>query len=74
MWDKLLARYWLEQSYQCQFPVATLQSIMDEAFDTMDSVIQQVENSLPDNFPKHISDAVFFGMHRVKNQKGYTFV
>lgn len=67
LWDKLLPRYWLEQAYQCQFPAVTMQAIMDEAFDTMDSVIERVENSLPKDFSEQISESIFSGMRKIKN-------
>lgn len=61
-WDEIHARHWLAMADQCQFSPAMMQTIMDEVYDTMDTVIQKAAAQLPKNFPQQISNAVFDGM------------
>lgn len=67
-WGNIQIRHWLSMANQCQFPETRMQSIVDDIFDNMESVINQVMSSLPKSFPDHISESIFFGMRQVKNQ------
>ncbi len=69
-WSKIQVRHWLSMASYCQFSEVIMQEIMDESFDNMEQVIKEVSESLPENFPQQISDAVFAGMRGVKNRVG----
>lgn len=67
-WSDIQIRLWLSAAAQCQFSETLMQNIMDDVFDTMENVIHQVTDLLPDNFPTQISESIFAGMREVKNQ------
>lgn len=66
LWQKILPRHWLSMASHCQFSDSIMQTIMDDVFDNMEAVIQQVEALLPKDFPEQISNSIFSGMRRIK--------
>ena len=66
LWSSIQLRHWLSTAAHCQFPEAMMKNIINDVFDNMENVINQVTNSLPKNFPKHISQSIFAGMRQVK--------
>lgn len=69
-WHEIQTRHWLDMAEHCQFPSTAMQSIMDEVFDRMESVIENVSEMLPKNFPIAISEPIFDGMRRVLKRRG----
>lgn len=67
-WDAIQIRHWLSMAKQCHFPEHKMQEIMTNVFDKMDDVIAQVEQTMPQNFPSQISEAIFSGMRMVKKK------
>lgn len=65
-WSSIQPRHWLAMANECQFSEIMMQSIVDEVFDQMDHVIDEVSALLPTNFPRHISESIFTGMRRVR--------
>lgn len=68
LWSNIQIRHWLAMAVECQFPSTTMQTIIEDVFDNMENVINQVTMSLPENFPQHISTSIFDGMRKVKKQ------
>lgn len=66
-WFDILLRHWISMAGYCQFPMASMQRIIDEAFDEMENVIFKVGNILPEDFPKLISNSIFDNMRKLKN-------
>jgi serine/threonine-protein kinase HipA len=67
-WSTISLRHWLAMASLCQFSTEMMQSIIDEVFDNMDNVIDQVTQALPNNFPKQIRESIFAGMRLTKNR------
>lgn len=68
LWNTIQLRHWLAMAEKCQFSTTVMQEIIDEVFDNMENVINQVTQILPPNFPTHISEPIFSGMRRIKNR------
>jgi len=68
LWSNIQIRHWFAMAAQCQFPESIMQNIIDDVFDNMETVINQVTVSLPKNFPKQISEPIFNGMRQIKNR------
>lgn len=67
LWSTIQLRHWIDMANQCQFSALNMQKIIDDVFDNMENVINQVGFLLPKKFPAQICDAIFAGMRRVKN-------
>jgi serine/threonine-protein kinase HipA len=68
LWNNVQIRHWLSTAVQCQFSEAMMQNIIEDVFDNMEDVINQITDSLPKNFPKQISESIFAGMRQIKNR------
>jgi serine/threonine-protein kinase HipA len=66
VWSTLQVRHWLAMAKLCQFPVADMQTIIEEVCDNMDKVIDRVSSQLPAQFPSQMSESLFVGMRQVK--------
>ena len=53
---------------RCQFPESAMRRIIDEVFDDMDAVIDQVSSRIPKDFPKIIADSIFDNMRKIKGR------
>lgn len=67
-WNELQKRYWLNTAKLCQFPEESMELIMSEVFDNMDSIIEKVSKEVPADFPSFISQPIFEGMRKIKVQ------
>lgn len=67
-WDGIQSRHWFAMAEKCQFSAVMMQEIVDEVFDNLESVIHQVTQMLPSNFPAFICDPTFSGMRKIKNR------
>jgi serine/threonine-protein kinase HipA len=68
LWDRIQPRHWIAMAEHCHFSPKSMQKIIDEVFDNMESVIAKVAEIVPDNFPKHIMEPIFDGMLRIKKR------
>lgn len=68
-WSTIQLRHWFAMAAHCQFATSLMQTIIDDIFDNMESVIHEVNQSLPKNFPAKISESIFFEMREIKNRK-----
>lgn len=66
LWQTIALRHWLSTASQCQFSSKIMQKIVEDVFDTMEKVIDEVKNGLPLDFPEKISTPIFSGMREVK--------
>lgn len=67
-WHNMQLRHWFGTAERCQFDLSAMQNIIDEVFDTMDTVINQVSASLPSTVPIEMAEAIFTGMRKIKNR------
>lgn len=67
-WHSIQRRHWLAMAEYCQFPVARMDEMIDEACDEMEAVINKVSSELPNQFPKEIAESIFQGMIQIKNR------
>jgi len=67
-WHNIQLRHWISMATLCQFPALSMQTIIEEVHDRMASVISEVENQLPREFPSHISESIFSGMKKIKGK------
>lgn len=65
-WNCILPRHWLAMAARCQFDEAEMQKIIEEICDILPSVIEQVENSLPRDFPEAMANSMFRGMKKAR--------
>jgi len=68
LWHNIQLRHWFATATECQFTHSMMQSIIDEVFDNMETVIKKVTSQLPENFPAQVSDSIFKGMRQVKDR------
>ncbi len=68
LWNNIQPRHWFAMAERCQFPAIVMQEIIDEACDTVDSVINQVSKILPPHFPPHIAKPIFSGMRLIRDR------
>ena len=68
LWGHIQKRHWFDMAKQCQFSDESMQLIIDDVFEHMDSVIEQVSSQLPKNFPLQMSESIFAGMRKVKER------
>jgi serine/threonine-protein kinase HipA len=67
-WNMIQTRHWLTMATQCQFNPLIMQTIIEEVCDKMEAVINAVMQSLPPDFPQHISEPIFSGMRQIKER------
>lgn len=68
-WQEIQFRHWLKLSELCKFPQQNMLSIMQEIFDTMEQVLNKVNNILPDKFPNYLVNAMFSKMLEFRHRK-----
>ena len=59
-------RHWIAMADHCRFSEIEMKAIIDDVFDNMQPVIDEVKNKLPKNFPEKIAESIFQGMLHVK--------
>ncbi len=64
VWDKMLPRHWFDEAKKVKFPESEMQTIIEDTFNRIDQVINNVSSCLPDNFPQHIAGPIFDGIQR----------
>ncbi|MGE3921169.1 MAG: type II toxin-antitoxin system HipA family toxin [Gammaproteobacteria bacterium] len=67
-WQTIQLRHWYVMAQYCHFPLQKVEDIIASVFDQMDEIILNLEMNLPNNFPSHISNAIFKGMQGIKNR------
>jgi serine/threonine-protein kinase HipA len=64
-WSNLLPGHWFAQSKGIDFPVVTMQQIIEDTVGALDKVIIDVSSRLPPGFPEHIAHPIFNNMKMV---------
>lgn len=67
-WKTISLRHWEQTAALCHLPIQSFQDIVEEVFDNMQNVIDEVASNLPKLFPFEIAQSIFDGMNRVKNR------
>ncbi len=68
-WHDIQIRHWLSMAKLCQFPEKSMQKIVDDVFDRMETVIETVTESLPKDFPSYIVQSIFDGMRQTRKKR-----
>jgi serine/threonine-protein kinase HipA len=68
LWSTIQLRHWFAMATLCQFSATTMQTIIDDVFDNMEKVINQVTASLPKNFSQEHASSIFAGMRQIKDR------
>ena len=66
-WDLIQPRHWFVTAQLCQFPKTSMQQIIDEVFDEMESVIEEMRTLLPVGFNEQLAEVIFTGMQDSKS-------
>jgi serine/threonine-protein kinase HipA len=67
-WHQVKREDFLETAKAVNYSVERAEAILDDMLRRVDSVINQVSASLPQAFPKNISEPIFDGMRFMKNK------
>jgi serine/threonine-protein kinase HipA len=67
-WQYILPRHWYSEMKNVDFPEADMQEIMDQTFDSLDKVIENISSRLPAGFPEEIASSIFNGMKKVERK------
>lgn len=67
-WYKIQRRHFLETAKGMTYSKERAETILEEMLLKIDAVIEQVSDQLPKKFPKHISQAIFYGMRKAKQK------
>ncbi|MBS4095872.1 MAG: type II toxin-antitoxin system HipA family toxin [Sulfuricella sp.] len=62
--EKIQRRHWIAQAQQVGLGAAAAEQLIEEVAGATESVIGEVGNLLPENFPMDVAEAVFNGMRR----------
>ncbi len=68
LWNTIQPRHWFSMAEKCQFSPTIMQEMMNDVFDTLEDIINQVAQTLPPHFPSHICESIFLGMRQIKNR------
>ena len=63
-WYEIMPRHWFSQAGKVDFPKEQMQRIIDDVAARLDSVIDTVAATVPQDFPGDIADAIFSGMRQ----------
>jgi serine/threonine-protein kinase HipA len=67
-WDHIKRQHFLETAKSIHYSVERAEAILDDMLSRVDSVIEQVSENLPLNFPTGVSGPIFKGMQFVKSK------
>lgn len=65
-WHNIQIRQWLAMAEHCNFSENDMKSIIDEIFDQLDSVIDNVASDLSSLVPEQITNSLFAGLKAMK--------
>ena len=68
--EKIQRRHWIAQAQQVGLGAAAAGRLIEEVVESTESVIGEVGNLLPDDFPMDVAEAVFSGMRRQSAKLG----
>lgn len=66
LWNDIQLRHWYDMAKLCRFPEGSMSHIINDVFERMENVIDDVRTMLPKNFPDHISQPIFQHMLALK--------
>jgi serine/threonine-protein kinase HipA len=64
-WQNIIPRHWFDESKRIDFPKTEMEAIIENTKSRFDTVLTNVTEKLPSNFPEHISTPVFDGMKKI---------
>ncbi|KTC79956.1 HipA protein, DNA binding regulator [Legionella cherrii] len=67
-WHTLQRRHFLDTSKDANYSSDRAEMILNDMLEKTDSVIQEVSKKLPAEFPNHISEPIFEGLHKAKQK------
>lgn len=67
-WYSLQRRHFSDTAKDANYSLERAEIILNEMLEKTDSVIQDVSKKLPHDFPNHISESIFEGLHKTKQK------
>lgn len=64
-WQNIMPRHWFDESKRIDFPKTEMEAIIENTKSRFDTVLTNVTEKLPGDFPEHISTPVFDGMKKI---------
>lgn len=61
-WERIMPRHWYSTAAICNFPADQVKMIVEELTEKMDTVIEQVQQLIPKEFPDRVASPIFAGM------------
>lgn len=65
---KIEPRHWLTTAVRIKYPNELIKKNLEEMFDMIDTVIEQVSLEIPTDFPDYIAESTFSGMRKMKDK------
>ena len=66
-WEQIQERHWAITSKKNDFNVLTMNQIITDVFDNLQTVVDSVKSLIPPGFPELIADSIFSGMYHSKH-------
>ena len=64
-WQNIMPRHWFDESKRIDFPKTEMEAIIENTKSRFDTVLTNVTEKLPGDFPEHISTPIFDGMKKI---------
>ncbi len=66
-WCSITLRHWLDTAENCRFPRPVMQEIISEIFESMESVLSQIETKITSNILQHTFNSIATNMLKLRN-------
>lgn len=67
-WDMISRRHWLETARKCRFSPEEMELIIEACCDQAETVMEEVGQHLPPEFPEDIVAVIFAGLHAARDR------
>lgn len=64
-WQNIMPRHWFDESKRIDFPKTEMEAIIENTKSRFDTVLTNVTEKLPGDFPEHISTPIFDGIKKI---------
>ncbi|MDX1900765.1 MAG: type II toxin-antitoxin system HipA family toxin [Gammaproteobacteria bacterium] len=68
IWHNIQRRHFIGSAKYARYSTEKAETILSEMLEKVETVIEQVSAKLPKEFPKHMSQSIFDGMHSMKQR------
>lgn len=70
-WHEIKLSQWLAMAELCKFPKQNMHLIIEQTFDTMENVLDQIMEKLPAEYPIKLAADISQGMRSIKNRHSF---